>query len=161
MSNRLCEWPNCGRLAGPGWEVHGAYYCGPHYFPGLERAFLEAYARWDGADEPGDKFRNLFSRYVERLYPAGGMPDKLSQSRIEARAASWKKTAAGLEFSIERHQTAHRWAGPVKTVDQDWRFDLETKDLALLRQVDAAPRKLKVLATTAQPGVSAGNALGR
>ena len=161
MSDRLCEWPNCGRLAGPGWEVYGACYCGPHYFPGLERAFLEAYARWDGADEPSDRFRNLFSRYIERLYPAGGMPDKLSQNRIEARAASWKKTEAGLEFSIERHQTAHRWAGTMKTVNQEWRFDLETKGLVLLRQIDAAPRKLRAFTTVAKPGVPASSAVGQ
>ena len=48
MNERLCEWPDCGRLAGRGWDVHGKSYCGPHYFPGLEKAFLEAYAAWDG-----------------------------------------------------------------------------------------------------------------
>ncbi|HTS19138.1 MAG TPA: hypothetical protein VMP11_16300 [Verrucomicrobiae bacterium] len=160
MSDRLCEWPNCGRLAGPGWEVHGKYYCGPHYFPGLERAFVDEYARWDGVREPGDKFKNLFSRYVERLYPAGGMPEKMSQNRIELRATSWRKTEAGLEFSIERHQTTHRWAGPIKTVNQDWRFGLETKDLILLQQRDLAPRKLGMFSTVAKPRVPASSAVG-
>src|ERR1017187_4711055 len=103
MSDRLCEWTDCSRPAGRGWDVHGKSYCGPHYFPGLEKAFLEAYATWDGVSEPSDKLKNLFSRYVERLYPMGGMPDKLSQGRIEMRAVAWKKTQVGLEFSIERH----------------------------------------------------------
>ncbi len=147
MNDRFCEWPDCGRLAGRGWDVRGKSYCGPHYFPGLEKAFLEAYARWDAVREPTDEFKNLFSRYVERLYPMGGMPERLSQDRIEARAAAWKKTPIGLEFSIERHVTAYRWGGAVKTVNQEWSFRLLTKDLVLLRQQDAvSPRKLGMIA---------------
>ena len=146
MSNRLCEWTDCGRLAGRGWDVHGRFYCGPHYFPGLEKAFLEAYATWDGVREPTGEFRNLFSRYVERLYPMGGMPEKLSQDRIELRATVWKKTQVGLEFLIERHVRVYRWGGPVKTVNQEWRFGLQTKDLVLLSQQDATPRKLSRIA---------------
>jgi hypothetical protein len=130
--------------------VHGRFYCGPHYFPGLEKAFLEEYAKWDGVCEPSDKFKNLFSRYVERLYPMGGMPEKLSQGRIEVRAAVWKKTPVGLEFSIERHLQVYRWGGLVKTVNQEWRFGLQTKDLVLLSQQDAMPRKLGVLAAAAK-----------
>ncbi len=159
MSDRLCEWPDCSRLAGRGWDVHGRSYCGPHYFPGLEQAFREAYATWDGAHEPTDKFKNLFSRYVEHLYPIGGMPEKLSQGRIEARAAAWKKTQGGLEFSIERHLTANRWGGPVKTVNQEWRFGLQTKDLVLVRQQDAMPRKLSLIATGAKSVVPANSAV--
>jgi hypothetical protein len=155
MSDRLCEWPDCGRLAGRGWDVHGKFYCGPHYFPGLEKAFEEGYATWDGVREPSDKFKNLFSRYVERVYPAGGMPEKLSQGRIEMRAAAWEKTQVGLEFSIERHLSAYRWGGPVKTVNQVWGFRLQTKDLVLLRQEDAMPRKLSVIATAAKSGIPA------
>lgn len=161
MSNRLCDWSECGRLAGRGWDVHGRFYCGPHYFPGLEKAFLEAYASWDGVHEPSDKFKNLFSRYVERLYPMGGMPEKLSQDRIEARAMAWKKTPVGLEFSIERHLPAYRWGGPVKTVNQEWRFGLQTRDLLLLRQEDAMPRKLSLIATVRKSGVSANSGVSR
>jgi hypothetical protein len=161
MSNRLCDWSECGRLAGRGWDVHGKYYCGPHYFPGLEKAFLEEYSRWDGVREPSDRFKNLFSRYVERLYPLGGMPEKLSQGRIEVRAAAWKKTQVGLEFSIERHLTAYRWGGPVKTVNQEWRFGLQTKDLVLLGQQDAMPRKLSLIATGAKSSVPANSSAGR
>lgn len=161
MNERHCEWAGCGRQAGRGWDVDEKSYCGPHYFPGLERAFLEEYARWNGESEPTDKFKNLFSRYVERLYPAGGMPDKLSQGRIEVRAAAWKKTQVGLEFSIERHLSAHRWGGPVKTVNQEWRFGLQTKDLLLLRQQDVMPRKLGMFATVARAGVPANSSVGR
>jgi hypothetical protein len=155
MNDRLCEWTDCSRPAGRGWDVHGKSYCGPHYFPGLEKAFLEAYAAWDGVREPSDKFKNLFSRYVERLYPMGGMPDRLSQGRIEVRAIAWKKTQVGLEFSIERHLTAYRYGGPVKTVNQEWQFGLQTKDLVLLRQLDAMPKKLGVLATATKPAAPA------
>ncbi|MGD1020553.1 MAG: hypothetical protein ABSA12_14665 [Verrucomicrobiia bacterium] len=162
MNERLCEWPDCGRLAGRGWDVHGRSYCGPHYFPGLEKAFLEAYARWDAVREPSDEFKNLFSRYVERLYPAGGMPEKLSQNRIEARAVAWKKTQVGLEFSIERHLMAYRWGGVVKTVNQEWRFGLLTKDLVLLRQQDAVPpRKLGMIGTAAKSGAPASGAVNQ
>jgi len=161
MSDRACEWADCGRLAGRGWDVHGKFYCGPHYFPALEKAFLEAYATWDGVREPTDKFKNLFSRYVERLYPMGGMPEKLSQGRIEVRAVGWKKTQVGLEFSIERHLTAYRWGGPVKTVNQEWRFGMQTKDLTLLGQQDAMPRKLGIIATVVKSAVPAHSAVGR
>ena len=150
MRDRLCEWTDCGRLAGRGWDVHGRHYCGPHYFPGLEKAFQEEYTNWDGAREPSDKFKNVFSRYVERLYPLGGMPDKLSPGRIESRAGAWKKSPVGVEFSIERHLTAYRWGGVVKTVNQEWRFGLLTKDLVLLRQQDAMPQKLGLIATVAK-----------
>ena len=159
MSNRPCEWTDCGRPAGRGWDVHGRSYCGPHYFPGLERAFLEEYARWDGIGEPTEKLKNVFSRYVERLYPFGGMPDKLSQGRIEVRAEAWKKTPIGLEFSIERHLRASRWGGTVKTVNQEWRFGLLTKDLVLVGQQDAMPRKLGRIATAAKPAVPANSAV--
>jgi hypothetical protein len=135
--------------------VHGTFYCGPHYFAGLEKAFLEEYARWEGLGEPTEKLRNLFSRYVERLYPAGGMPEKLSQGRIEVRAAAWKKTPVGLEFSIERHLPVFRWGGTVKTVNQDWRFGLLTKDLVLLGQRDALPQKLGKVAHVTRPAVPA------
>ena len=161
MNDRLCEWAGCGRLAGPGWDVHGKSYCGPHYFPGLERAFLEEYARWDGVREPTDKFKNLFSRYAERLYPAGGMPGKLSQDRIEMRATAWKKIQSGLEFSIERHLTAYRWSGPVRTVNQEWRFGLQTKDLLLVRQQDVITRKLSLFATIATPVAPDSSSIGR
>jgi hypothetical protein len=161
MSDMLCEWAGCGRPAGLGWDVDGKSYCGPHYFPGLERACLEEYARWDGVREPTDKFKNLFSRYVERLYPAGGMPDKLSQGRIEVRATAWKKTQVGLEFSIERHLSAHRWGGPVKTVNQEWRFGLQTKDLLLLRQQDVMARKLGMFAAVTRAAMPASSSAGR
>jgi hypothetical protein len=141
--------------------VHGRSYCGPHYFPGLEKTFLEAYAAWDGVREPSDNFKNLFSRYVERIYPLGGMPDKLSQGRIETRGAGWKKTAVGLEFSIERHLQVYRWGGLTKTVNQEWRFGLLTKDLVLLGQQDAVPRKLGQIVTGAKPGVPANSSLSR
>jgi hypothetical protein len=78
------------------------------------------------------------------------MPDKLSPGRIESRAAAWKKNQVGLEFSIERHLTAYRWGGVVKTVNQEWRFGLLTKDLVLLRQQDAVPQKLGLIATVAK-----------
>ena len=158
MNDRICEWAGCGRQAGRGWDVDERSYCGPHYFPGLEQAFLEEYAKWDGR-EPTDKFKNLFSRYAERLYPAGGMPEKLSQGRIEARAAAWKKIPSGLEFIIERHLTAYRWSGPVKTVNQEWRFGLQTKDLLLVRQKDVTPRKLRVFATLARPATPASSSV--
>ena len=161
MNDRLCEWGGCGRQAGSGWDVDGKSYCGPHYFPGLEQAFLEEYARWDGASEPTDKFKNLFSRYAERLYPAGGMPDKLSRGRIESRATAWKKIQDGLEFSIERHLTAYRWTGPVRTVNQEWRFGLQTKDLLLVRQQDVMTRKLSVFGTFARAATPASSNLGR
>jgi hypothetical protein len=141
--------------------VHGKFYCGPHYFPALEKAFLEAYATWDGVREPTDEFKNLFSRYVERLYPMGGMPEKLSQGRIEVRAVAWKKTQVGLEFSIERHLTAYRWGGPVKTVNQEWRFGVQTKDLMLLRQQDAMPRKLGIIATAVKSAVPVHSAVSQ
>jgi hypothetical protein len=147
MNDGVCEWAGCGRQAGRGWDVDGKSYCGPHYFPGLEKAFLEEYAKWDGASEPTDNFKNLFSRYAERLYPAGGMPDKLSRGRIEMRAAAWKKIPSGLEFSVERHRTAYRWSGPVRTVNQQWRFGLQTKDLLLVRQQDVPTRKLSWFST--------------
>ena len=161
MSDRRCEWPDCGRLAGRGWDVHGQCYCGPHYFPGLEKAFLEDYARWQGAGEPTDKFKNLFSRYIERLYPLGGMPERLSQRRIEERAMGWKKTPVGLEFFIERHLPVYRWGGVVKTVNQEWRFGLLTKDLVLLAQQDAAPRKLGVIATVTRSAAPAHSGVSR
>ena len=161
MNERLCEWAGCGRQAGLGWDVDGKLYCGPHYFPGLERAFLEEYARWNGASEPTDKFKNLFSRYAERLYPVGGMPDKLSRGRIEMRAAAWKKIQGGLEFSIERHLTTNRWSGPVKTVKQEWRFGLQTKDLLLVGQKDVATRKLSLFATIVRPPTPANTSVAR
>jgi hypothetical protein len=159
MSNKLCVWPDCDRLAGRGWDVHGRSYCGPHYFPGLEKGFLDEYAAWDGVREPSDRFKNLFSRYVERLYPAGGMPEKLSQGRLEVRATAWKKTGAGLEFSIERHLQVRRWGGLTKTVNQDWRFGLLTKDLVLLGQQDATPRKLGRIATSVKSRAPADSAV--
>ena len=160
MDDRVCQWTGCGRLAGLGWDVGGKSYCGPHYFPGLERAFLDEYASWDGVGEPSDKFKNLFSRYVERLYPAGGMPDKLSPGRIEKRAAAWKKIQGGLEFSIERHRTAYRWGGPVRTVDQEWRFGLLTKDLLLVRQQDVPTRKLSWFSTISRAPTPASSGVG-
>jgi hypothetical protein len=153
MRYKRCDWPDCSRMAGRGWDVHGRSYCGPHYFPGLEKAFLEAYAQWDGILDPTDKFKNLFSRYVERLYPVGGMPEKLSQVRIEMRALAWKKTPVGVEFSIERHLTAHRWGGPVKTVNQEWCFVMQAKELVLLGQQDAMRRKLGLVAATTKSAV--------
>jgi hypothetical protein len=159
MSNRLCEWTNCGRLAGRGWDVHGRSYCGPHYFSGLEKAFLEEYATWEGGREPTDRFKNVFSRYVERIYPMGGMPEKLSPGRIETGAVAWKKTQAGLEFSIERHLTTYRYGRAVKTVNQEWRFGLLTKDLVLLKQQDAMPQKLGRIATAAKSAVPANSAV--
>jgi hypothetical protein len=98
---------------------------------------------------------------VERLYPLGGMPDKLSPGRIESRAAAWKKTQVGLEFSIERHVTTYRWGGLVKTVNQEWRFGLLTKDLVLLRQQGATPRKLGVLATVAKLAIPANSGISQ
>ena len=71
------------------------------------------------------------------------------------RAAAWEKTQVGLEFSIERHLSAYRWGGPVKTVNQVWGFRLQTKDLALLRQEDAMPQKLSVIAKAAKSGIPA------
>jgi hypothetical protein len=141
--------------------VHGRFYCGPHYFPGLEKAFLEAYRSWDGVSEPDDKFRNLFSRYAERLYPLGGMPEKLSPGRIEARAVAWKKIHDGLEFSIERHLPVRRWGGLVKTVQQEWRLGLLTKELVLLGQQDAAPRKLGMIAAPAKSGAPVNSTVRR
>jgi hypothetical protein len=161
MSDRRCEWPDCGRLAGQGWDVHGRIYCGPHYFPGLEKAFLEEFAKWQGAGEPTNKLKNLFSRYVERLYPMGGMPEKLSQGRIEVRATGWKKSQDGLEFSIERHLSLYRWGGAVKTVNQEWRFGMLTKELALLGQQEVMPRKLGVIASATRSAVPAHGAASR
>ena len=161
MNDRLCKWGGCGRQAGPGWDVDGKSYCGPHYFPGLERVFFEEYARWDGASEPTHKFKNLFSRYAERLYPAGGMPDKLSRGRIELQAAAWKKIPSGLEFTIERHLSAYRWGGPVRTVNQEWRFGLQTKDLLLVRQQDVMPRKLSMFGAITRAATPASSSVGR
>lgn len=161
MSDTLCEWPDCGRQAGLGWDVHGRTYCGAHYFPGLEQAFLEQYATWDGVGEPTDEFKNLFSRYVERLYPAGAMPEKLSQAPIEARGAAWKKTPVGLEFSIERHLTTYHMGWRVKNVSQEWRFGLQTKKLVLVKQQDAHPQRLKAIAAASRPGIPANSSVNR
>jgi hypothetical protein len=161
MNDTLCEWPGCGRQAGLGWDVQGRSYCGPHYFPGLEQAFLKAYATWGGVGEPTDDFKNLFSRYVERLYPAGGMPERMSQDRIESRGMTWKKTQVGLEFTLERRVSANRWCGPFKTVSQQWRFDLETKKLVLLEQTDARLRGLGVIATASRSDIPANNTVNR
>jgi hypothetical protein len=160
MNERHCEWAGCGRQAGRGWDVDEKSYCGPHYFPGLERAFLEEYARWNGESEPTDKFKNLFGRYAERLYPAGGMPDKLSRGRIEMRATAWKKVPSGLEFSVERHLTAYRWSGPVRTVNQEWRFGLQTKDLSLVREQEVITRKLGIFTSMATPSSHARSRVG-
>jgi hypothetical protein len=141
--------------------VHGRFYCGPHYFPGLEQAFRKAYATWDGVGEPTSQFKNLFSRHVESLYPAGGMPEKLSQAKIEDRGTSWKKTPVGVEFSIERHLSAYRWGGFIKTVSQEWRFALQTRELVLVSQQDARPRKLKKIALASRSGIPATSSVNR
>jgi hypothetical protein len=161
MSDRLCQWPDCGRDAGPGWSVQGRFYCGSHYFPGLEQAFQTAYATWDGVSAPADEFKNLFSRHVESLYAAGGMPAKLSQAKIEDRGASWKKTPVGVEFSIERHQSAHRSGGFIKTVHQEWRFALHTRELVLVNQQDVKSRKLKRIALASRSAIPAPSAVAR
>ncbi|MGO9244036.1 MAG: hypothetical protein ACLPT4_08105 [Verrucomicrobiia bacterium] len=161
MSDRLCQWPDCGRDAGPGWGVQGSFYCGSHYFPALEQAFRKALATWDGAAEPSSQFKNLFSRHVESLYPAGGMPGKLSQAKIEERGASWKKTPAGVEFSIVRHLPAYRLGGFVKTVAQQWRFALQTKELVLVNQQDVKPRKLKRIAVPSKSAIPAPSRVNR
>ncbi len=161
MSDRLCEWPDCGRDAGPGWGVQGRYYCGLHYFPGIEQAFRKAFATWEGAGEPTVEFKNLFSRHVESLYPAGGMPEKLSQAKIEDRGTSWKKTPAGVEFSIERHLSAYRAGGFVKTVRQEWRFALQTRELVLVNQQDVEPRKLMRIALASRSAIPANSSVNR
>ena len=161
MSDKLCEWPGCGRFACPSSDVHGRSYCGPHYFPGLELAFLEEYGQWNGIGEPTDEFKNLFSRYVERLYPAGGMPERMSQDRIEGHGTTWKKAQVGLEFTLERRVSANRWCGPFKTVSQRWRFDLQTNKLVLLEQTDARPRGLGVIVTTSRSGIPAHSSVNR
>ncbi|HVM60010.1 MAG TPA: hypothetical protein VMV72_04010 [Verrucomicrobiae bacterium] len=145
MSDRRCQWPDCGRWAGLDWEVLGRFHCGEHYFPALEQAFLNAYAAWAGTTEPTNEFKNLFSRHVEGLFPAGGVPQRLSQAKIEERGTSWKKTPVGVEFSIVRHLPAFRTGGFVKTVEQAWRFDLRSKELILIDQWDVEPRKLKLI----------------
>ena len=155
MSYTLCGWPGCSRHACPEWDLHGRYYCGEHHFPGLEQAFLEEYATWDGVREPTEEFKNLFSRYVERIYPAGGMPEKMSQASIESRGASWKKTRAGLEFSIDRHLTTYHWGWRVKSVSQEWRFDLQTKELVLLERPEVRPQRLEILAAVSRQGIPA------
>ena len=161
MSDTLCEWPGCGRDAGPGWVVQGRFYCGQHYFPALDQAFQKACAAWDGAGEPTSQFKNLFSRHVESLYVAGGMPGKLSQAKIEQRGTSWKKTPGGVEFSIERHLPAYRSGGFVKTVYQHWRFDLQTRELVLVDQHDAATRKLARIAVPSRSVFPANSSLNR
>lgn len=161
MSDRLCQWPDCGRDAGPGWGVQGRFYCGAHYFPAIESAFRKAYAAWDGLGEPTGPFKNLLSRHVESLYAAGGMPGKLSQAKIENRGASWKKTPAGVEFSIDRHLPAYRSGGFVKTARQQWRFALETKELVLVGQQDVQARKLKRIAIPSRPPIPARSSVSR
>ena len=77
------------------------------------------------------------------------------------RAAAWKKIPSGLEFTIERHLSAYRWGGPVRTVNQEWRFGLQTKDLLLVRQQDVITRKLGMFATIARPVTPDGSSVGR
>lgn len=161
MSDRLCEWPDCGRDAGPGWDVQGKFYCGLHYFPGVEQAFRKAYATWEGVGEPTDQFKNLFSRHVESLYPAGGMPGKLVQAKIQERGTLWMKTQVGVEFSIKRHLPAYRLGGFVKTVHQQWRFDCQTRELVLVNQHDVETRKLKRTAITSKPSIPANSRVNR
>jgi hypothetical protein len=141
--------------------VQGRFYCGSHYFPALEQAFRKACATWDGLGEPTDLFKNLFSRHVESLYAAGGMPGKLSQAKIEERGASWKKTPVGVEFSISRHLPAYRSGGFVKTVRQEWRFALETRELVLVDQQDVGARRLKRIAIPSRPPIPASSAVNR
>ena len=151
VSDRHCEWPECARWAGLDWEVQGKFYCGEHYFPALEQVFLNAYSRWITATEPTPVFKNLFSRHVEGLFPAGGMPQKLAQAKIEERGTNWKKTPVGVEFSIVRHLPAFRTGGFVKSVHQEWRFDLRTRELVLIDQRDLEPRKLGLFGAVSRP----------
>ena len=134
----------------------GGSIAAPITFPDLRKLFWK-----HTVGGPSEEFKNLFSRYVERLYPLGGMPEKLSPGRIEMRAVAWKKTRDGLEFSIERHIPVRRWGGLVKTVNQEWRFGLLTKDLALVGQQDAMPRKLGTIAAPAKSGTPVDSAVKR
>ena len=129
-----CAWNKCAAKVGPCHFIYGNGYCSEHYYPVLERKFLEEYNEWDGKKTPSRKFLNLFSRYGEAIYFCRGenIPGGLSKGRLENRTFDIKKMKIGLDFSIVRHYKA--WTNPLKMeeVEEHWRFNIKRKMLRLL-----------------------------
>jgi len=124
--------------------ISGQPYCIKHYLLGLEKAFLNELSP-ESVKNPSHKLKNLFGRYVERLYGEKGtpMPEALGSEKLRKRAESLCYDGHNLTFIIDRHLRAI----PSR---QQWKLDLVTKILTLESEepiylgVDQAADKLGI-----------------